>query len=567
MLSCLRLFMFGGAVASLLAAASPADASQPDPLLDALDTELARTMAGYAGVDDAPYLLVYRAVDGEEWTLEARYGAVSRRSHEQRRELDVMARVGSPRRDSSHRLREGWGFETTQHQGRALPTDGDVLALRTGIWQATDRAIQDAQESWLRVKADQVLRVADQDDSDDLAPQPPVVDLRPPAQVDIDLDAWEPVLAALSLELQDHPEVMDADATLSVMVEDRYVVDSDGTRIRQPRTWARVALWAKTRADDGMNLDLYRWRDVADPAALPDQEVLMSWARTLRADLVALRAAPAGEPYSGPVLLRGKAAGVFVHEVLGHRVEGHRQKDEEEGQTFKDKVGQQILPTSISIFDDPSLPSWSGFDLNGHYAYDEEGVPAQRAVLVERGVFRGFLMSRSPIAGFDRSNGHGRAQAGELPVSRMANTIVQAHDPKPDAELRRMLLAELKAQGRSWGLVIDEIGGGFTMTGRFFPNAFNVRAETAWKVYVDGRPDEVVRGIDLVGTPLVALANVRAAGDSPDVFNGFCGAESGFIPNSAVSPSLLVGLLEIQKKETGSDRPPLLPKPDEGGDS
>jgi predicted Zn-dependent protease len=143
----------------------------------------------------------------------------------------------------------------------------------------------------------------------------------------------------------------------------------------------------------------------------------------------------------------------------------------------------------------------------------------------------------------------------------MANTVLTTTDPRSNSELREMLRKEVRAQGREYGLVVDEIDGGFTMTGRTMPNAFNVLAVYAWRVYADGRPDELVRGVDLIGTPLVALTNVIAAGDTPDVFNGFCGAESGSVPNSAVAPPILFRRLEVQKKETGTDRPPLLSKP------
>ena len=299
----------------------------------------------------------------------------------------------------------------------------------------------------------------------------------------------------------------------------------------------------------------------------PSADEVQTWADDLADFTTQVLEAESGTPYAGPLILRGRAAGVFVHEVLGHRVEGHRQKDDGEGQTFKDKVGELLLPEDISIIDDPTLTEWAGFDLNGHYAYDEEGTKAQPAVLVENGVFKGFLMSRSPIEGFQQSNGHGRAQVWRQPVARMANTIVSTKNPVPFEKLRGQLRAEAKAQGRDFGLIIDEIGGGFTMTGRIYPNAFNVRATYAWKVFVDGRPDELIRGVDLVGTTLVALSEVVAAGDDPGVFNGFCGAESGSVPNSAVSPSLLIRHLEVQKKEKGSTRPPLLPKPVPEGDA
>jgi predicted Zn-dependent protease len=310
-----------------------------------------------------------------------------------------------------------------------------------------------------------------------------------------------------------------------------------------------------------MDLSLYRWKDVHDPAKLPDVTALEGWVDAIATDLKSLRDAPLGEPYSGPLILRGRAAGVFMHEVMGHRVEGHRQKKENEGHTFRDQVGNRVMPETFSVYDDPTIETYAGEDLNGYYAYDEEGTPATRASIVEDGIFKGFLMSRSPIRGFDSSNGHGRAQPGRLPVSRMANTIIETSDPKPMSELRKLLVAEVKASGRPYGVMVDELAGGFTMTGRVMPNAFNIRATTAWRVYPDGRPDELIRGIDLVGTPLVALGSIVAGGDDPGVFNGYCGAESGSVPNAAVSPSLLLRELEVQKKEKDQDRPPLLPKP------
>ncbi|MBA3403057.1 MAG: hypothetical protein H0U13_00010 [Gemmatimonadaceae bacterium] len=343
---------------------------------------------------------------------------------------------------------------------------------------------------------------------------------------------------------------------------DQIFVDSEGTRVREPRVWARVALTARTTAEDGMDLKLYRSVDVHDPARLPSVETLGLWADTLGADLAVLRAAPKGDPWSGPVILRGRAAGVFIHEVLGHRVEGHRQKDEKEGQTFRDMIGKQLLPTTISIVDDPNVAQLAGHDLNGHYAFDEEGQPARKAVLVDNGVFRGFLMGRSPIEGFAQSNGHGRAQMGRAPQARMANTIVETTDPVPYALLRSQLLAEVRRQGLSYGIIVDELAGGFAMTKRVGTNAFSILALSAWRVYPDGRPDELIRGIDLVGTPLAALGNVLAAGDDPGVFNGWCGAASGSVPNAAVSPSLLIRTLELQRKDKGENRPPLLPRPD-----
>ena len=551
----------------LLAFCLAAFAADPDPLLVALESELSRTMSAWEGEEDAPYFLSYRVSETANWRLSARYGAIAFSNEARSRTLDVSARVGSYERDSTHPIKGESRLNMNLHTGQSLPMDASAKAIQAAIWTATSKEITDAQESWIRVQTNQQVTVADEDPSPDFSMMPAIEDIGPRAELAVDLSAWEPALIALSQRLDDHPDLHGSSVSLDAVAETQYILNSEGTRLRQPRQWMRVSMSAWSKTDDGQTIRLYRWKDVHDPAALPDQETLMTWAEEVAADIVALRDADEGEPYTGPVMLRGKAAGVFIHEVLGHRVEGHRQKDEDEGHTFRDKVGEQLLPESISIIDDPTIEILAGEHLNGYYRYDQEGAPAKPAVLVEDGVFRGFLMSRSPIEGFSESNGHGRAQSWRQPVSRMANTIVRTTNPRSEAQLRRMMASELRRQGREWGLIVEEIGGGFTMTGRVYPNAFNVRATYAWKVFADGRPDELIRGIDLVGTPLVALSNVLAAGNDPAVFNGFCGAESGSVPNSAVSPTLFIRQLEAQKKESGSSRPPLRPKPTEGGDT
>ena len=536
-----------------------ARADDADPVLVALDQELARTLPAWR--DDGLYFLSYRVADFRTVEVIARRGALSRTSDTRNRILDVSARVGSYAVDSSHKLKGEDAFDLDFHVPDALPVDASVPALRSAIWTTTSREIDSAVEHWTRVLTNREVKVEDRDKSADFTVLGPTVDIRPRADVTLDVDAWSRTLRAISERLDESALVTRSSAEVRAVAVNEYFVSSEGTRLRQPRTWYRVSVQASTVAPDGMDISLYRWRDFASPAALPDEATLGRWADELVGRALALHDAPEGEPYGGPLLLQGKAAAVFVHEVIGHRVEGHRQKDDDEGQTFKKQIGQTLLPTAITIVDDPTLAAANGIDLNGHYVYDQEGVAAAPALIVDHGVFKGFLMSRSPIEGFSTSNGHGRAQAGRNPVARMANTVLTTTDPKSLDELREMLRREARAQGREYGLVVDEIEGGFTMTGRTTPNAFNVRATYAWRVYVDGRPDDLVRGVDLIGTPLVALTNVVAAGNNPDVFNGFCGAESGSVPNSAVAPPVLFRRLEVQKKETGSDKPPLLPKP------
>src|SRR5207249_1457673 len=190
-----------------------------------------------------------------------------------------------------------------------------------------------------------------------------------------------------------------------------------------------------------------------------------------------------------------------------------------------------------------------------------EGVPAQRVTVVENGILKNFLLARAPVAGFETSNGHGRKAPGYRSVGRQGNLLVQASKTVTDAALRQMLIDEAKKQGKTFGLLFEDISGGFTLTDRSSPQAFQVTPIMVYRIYTDGRPDELVRGVDLIGTPLTSFSKIVAAGDKPEVFNGVCGAESGFVPVAAISPAILTTQIEVQKKSKSSDRPPILPPP------
>jgi predicted Zn-dependent protease len=278
-------------------------------------------------------------------------------------------------------------------------------------------------------------------------------------------------------------------------------------------------------------------------------------------DLEALRVAPITEPFNGPAILSGRAAAVFFHEVLGHRLEGQRQRGDEEGQTFTKLLGKPILPSFLSVADDPTLASFQGTSLSGHYEFDDEGQAARRVELIQDGTLKTFLMSRQPIASVSQSNGHGRSESGHMPTGRQGNLIVTSSKTVPETELRDMLIAEAKKQGKPYGLYFEDISSGFAVTTRRSPQAFQVIPLVVYRVYVDGRPDELVRGVSIVGTPQAALNSILATGDKQDIFNGICGAESGSIPVSAVAPAMLVSQIETQRQAQGTARPPILPPP------
>ncbi|MGB6696700.1 MAG: metallopeptidase TldD-related protein, partial [Terracidiphilus sp.] len=390
-------------------------------------------------------------------------------------------------------------------------------------------------------------------------PQTHIGSVVPP--IVIDRAAWEQRVRELSRVFRDYPDVYQNMVMLTVQNETDYFASSEGSRIVAPHMLARLVVVAATRADDGMDLFRDQTFEAETIGDLPTQADLIAAIKGLGQNLEALRKAPVTEPFDGPAILSGRASAVFFHEVLGHRLEGQRQRGDDEGQTFTKDIGKEILPEFLSVVDDPTITKFQNTWLSGSYEYDDEGQKAQRVDLIDDGVLKTFLMSRLPIASFAESNGHGRAEVGHIPTGRQGNLIVTSSKSVPDAKLREQLIDEAKKQGKPYGLYFEDISSGFAVTQRTSPQAFQVIPLVVWRVYVDGRPDELVRGVSIVGTPLAAMKRIVATGDKSEVFNGECGAESGTIPVSAVAPAMLVSEMETQRQPQGTARPPILPIP------
>jgi predicted Zn-dependent protease len=566
----MRLRIASIGLAAFLLAGARQDAPAPPPAKDsvmkALEAELARAFDKLKAAGEAPvYYLSYRVYETESVSLTATYGAIdTTRRSDKSRTLDVDLRVGTPKLDNTHKIRdEGWdpGDRWGGYGQSSMPLEDDEASIRNALWQATDSEYKSAQKRYVKVKANKAVKVEEEDTSDDFSVEKPTVHLGPPAPFAIDRAAWEARLRKLSLIFRDFKEVQNSSFTFSAVRTRRWLVSNEGTRVQDERVQYRLFTVAETVADDGMELSLYDGIEAATPEALPADATLEELAKIIAQQLTELRSAPVADTYAGPAILRSRAAGVVFHEIFGHRIEGHRQKDEDEGRTFAKKVGQSIMPDFITVVDDPPRERMGKTLLNGHYKVDDEGVPAQKVVLVDKGVLKSFLMGRSPVKNFPNSNGHGRCSPGNTPVARQGNLIVDSSKRVPYSKLREMLLEEIKKQGKPYGLIFDDIAGGFTMTQSFMPQSFKLLPLRVWRVFPDGKPDEVLRGVDIVGTPLASLEKIICAADDDDVFNGTCGAESGWVPVSASSPSLLVGTVEVERQQKSQDRPPLLPAP------
>jgi TldD protein len=535
-----------------------ASGQQPPSLLKVLNEELERNFSVLKQkADPPPYFLDYSVVDEESTVLSSTMGALTVDQSRHARFLDVTARVGSPALDNYHRI----GNDRPQFASAAqIPIEGGVNALRRIVWLETDRVYRMAAQRLIQIKTNEQVQVAREDDSADFSKEEPSQYSETPPKIRVAPD-WSARIRKLSARFGNFRGALSSNVSLVVQRETKYLVNTEGSRIELGRITAQIMISAQGKASDGMDLAVHESFEADDPAHLPKDEVVAAAVDKAGADLAALLQAPVVDPYVGPAILSGRAAGVFFHEIFGHRIEGHRQKDESEGQTFTKSLGGPVLPEFLSVISDPTRKTAGGTFLNGSYAYDDEGVKARPVTVVDHGILKTFLLSRSPIKGFPHSNGHGRRQVGAEVVSRQSNLIVESAKSVPEQKLREMLRDELKRQNKPWGLYFSQVTGGYTTTGRRGLQAFTVIPLVVYRVWADGRPDELVRGVDIVGTPLASFAKIVATSDKVDVFNGVCGAESGSVPVSAVAPAILISEIEIQRKERSQDRPPLLPRP------
>jgi predicted Zn-dependent protease len=548
---------------SASADAPPAANEKSDVLLATMQQELQRAQSSLGRLDPAPYYLSYSVYDQSVSVAIGAQGGLVNSTNARRRSADVTMRIGSPALDNSHEQSRASAISSG-----ALALDDDRDAIARELWRLTYEEYRKASNAYSNVKTSKDVQAAEEDTSPDFSEE------KPPSHADYkdlapapDRKALEKMARDYSAYFRKYPYVYSSTVVITAQETRLRLASTEGQHVVTPGSIVRMAIEAGTVASDGMDLVRVETFQAESLGHLPPAAEIAAHVEKMAADLKALRDAPVAEPFDGPALLSGRASAVFFHEVLGHRLEGHRQRGEKEGQTFTKKVNQLVLPEFLSVVDDPTQRSLNGMDLGGWYEYDNEGMPATRVEVIKDGVLKDFLMSRMPIKNFAHSNGHGRSQLGLMPTGRQGNLIVSSTRTVKDAELRQKLIDEVKKQGKPYGLYFEDIQGGFTLTQRGAPQAFQVLPVMVWRVYADGRPDELVRGVDIVGTPLAAMNRILLTGEKTDVFNGMCGAESGQVPVAAAAPAMLFSEIEVQKRAHGLNRPPILPTPGDAADS
>jgi TldD protein len=530
------------------------------PILEAMQAELDRSVAGLGKADPSAYFLAVTVSDRQVATVSGSNGALLSSDQNRGRWLEVQTRVGSYQLDNTHRIGDRPPNWTSP--GATATLDDDSAVLRREIWSESDRQYRAAAEALIKIQTGQQVTVQTAEgNAPDFSHEEPHTYIGPHVDATVDRKPWEERVRKYTAQFSTSADVLNSIATYTAQATNQYYVNNEGTKLAFGQIHYRLELFVQSKAPDGMDINRFANFDWLDPKEAPDDKIVSARIRIMIQEVEALDRAPFVDPYAGPALLTGRATAVFFHEVLGHRLEGFRQKDINEGQTFTKKIGEQILPEFISVKDDPTEQRLNGQMLLGYYPFDDEGVPSQNVHLVDSGVLKTFLMGRSPLVDVPHSNGHGRRQLGYQPIARMGNTIVSSTRTVTNAELRKKLIGLIQQQGKPYGLMIDDIAGGFTFTGRGQPQAFQVLPLVVYKVFPDGKPDELVRGVDIVGTPLISLTKIVATGDTQEIFNGYCGAESGSVPVAAAAPAILISELEVQKKETSTDKPPILPPP------
>jgi TldD protein len=551
------------ALALLLSAKPPQDPRQD--LLDAMVLEINRNQAELKLRENrGPYFIGYQLKDYDSREVLARYGAVFQDATTHDRKISVDVRVGDYAFDSSVGDDLDFTFSlkgASYLTKKSAPLDDSPTALRTALWLVTDEKYKAALFNYLKKKGEDVYVVEDPKRPPSFSKESPEVQVVGRVPFAWSHDRWVAFARDVSARLASEKAFFDSDVRITGDKIVRYFVTTEGTRLVTEDTLYGVHVQAWTRADDGQLLEDSRDFYAPLEEQLPAEASLRKDVETMITELLALRTAPTIDPYTGPAILESDAAGVLFHEAVGHRLEGERQDNDAEGKTFRGQVGKQVLPPFITVVDDPTATERGGKQLNGHYLFDEEGVRAQKVTLVKAGVLQTYLLSRRPVQGFLTSNGHGRAQGNRKPVARMANLIIDSTRRVSAAELKQQLIAEAKRQGKPFGLLIRDITGGNTNTTSFGYQAFKGTPRMVYRVDLKTGAETLVRGVEIVGTPLSSINRILGTGQTDGVFNGFCGAESGMVPVSTVSPSVLLQEIELQRALEGKDRPPLIPSP------
>lgn len=571
-------------VAFLAHSVSGADttaAIKNDVQLRAMVDEMARTKTLQLNSLDKPYFVQYSIGDSDDLFITASLGGIIASNRNHTRSPRVEIRVGSYQFDNTNSIFSGSG------RFGSLPVDDDYQALRTSFWIASDAIYKGATDQITR-KRNALREIADPDKTPDLAPAKTVIDLEAPAKSNIDQRKWEDVLRNVSQRFVSAPSVTQSTVRLRAISSTYRVVNSEGTIIRIPQELSDVMIRGEALAPDGTKLWNYQTAATLAATGLPNANDLEKMADIVATDLENLVKAPLGEDYSGPVLFEQEAAAQMMASSLAEAIRLQRKPlappGANSGQVLESvwasKIGSKVLPEWMSLIDDPLKEEFHGAALAGAYKVDDEGVPAERVVLVEKGTLKAFLASREPVRFINSSNGHGRLPGpfgSEQAVP--GNLFVEAHDTAKEKEMKAKLLEKVKTAGLKYGILIRRLDFPSVAPGEELRSmALQLQKGgysrtlnsplLAYRVYPDGR-EELVRGLRFKDFSAKDLRDISLASDRPYVFNyvnngssfNHSDAASSATTTTVICPSLLLDSLDMVKAENEPGKLPIVPAP------
>jgi TldD protein len=520
---------------------------------------LSMRISGYPGVYFCSFLL--RDVDWfNTWSAA---GSTFRTRVDKTRNVLCDLRVGSYRYDQTTNgglSEDDADLESTKHVN--VPVDSRFFGgLRLVLWRLTEAKFREALKDY---SAKEAARVASADSVRGLPNFTRIKRVRIEKRCvpqKIDSRRWEEFVRRASDYADSLPQVSTSWVEFESNQESKVFISSEGSSVVQHTRVFSLTCTMRRIMGDGTTIEQDVVLNAGDLRELPSLARFKRMIAAKHRKLLDLSRAKEIHAFSGPVLLYPRPAALLFHETLGHRLEGSRLLSSEEGQTLKGLEGKRITNSALEIRDNPTLKRFKGEVCIGSYDVDDEGTPALNTLLVDRGVLKGFLNTRAVThrKGFV-PNGHARSKRHRRPVSRMGVFTVSGHETTTLQELRKRLLEEVKKQGKPFGMIVYETSGGETDTTNYDFQAFRGEISYATLLYPNGR-ERLVRGVNIVGTPLQSLDNVIGIGDHRELDNSFCGAESGLLPVSMIAPAVLLSNLELQAKSEESAPPSILKKP------
>jgi len=515
--------------------AAPHPAAAGDALLEALLTELDRSKAQLKIEQvQSPYYIEYRVNDVDDYDAEAAFGALRESQRVRLRILRVVVRVGDYKQDSYF----GQGMGETN----ILPLDNDPIALRHQIWLTTDEAYKAAGQALAEKQAEMKRFSTDPNPVDDFSKEPVVTALDPIVSLKIDEASWNKTLEEMTNLFRQYPEIQSVSASARFSAVNEYFVDSEGTVTRNGKTTYNLQMNSSAQAEDGMRLSRNPYWMVGRAEELPSRDKLFSDVKQALETVVALRKAPiVEEEYRGPVLFAPDAADDVIASLVGSNVVGRKPQPGRPNRTvgaFATSYKTRVLPSFLTIIDDPTLKDFQGHSLVGSYDVDNEGVKAKTVNVIENGMLSNYLLGRQPVRDFPASNGHGRAAPGSFPSPSLGVLLLRSEEAQPPDELKKKILQMITDQGKPYAYRVDTLGPGNS-------------PRLLYRVYADGH-EELVRGAVFNELDVRALrSNLIAVGNDPLVSN-----RSGGVPTTIICPSLLFDELEVKRADTSKDKLP-----------